>query len=55
VVAIEVRQPSGGGAPLLRFNFKNGTDDDAFKTYNWLGGSGDMPVSALIDQVAVSS
>ncbi|KAJ6511981.1 histidine phosphatase superfamily [Mycena vitilis] len=49
-VALEVRQPSAGGEPVIRLNFKNGTAQD-FATYNFLGGSGDMPLSTLADHV----
>ncbi|KAN0087790.1 Histidine phosphatase superfamily [Tylopilus felleus] len=53
VVAFEVRQPSAGGEPVIRFNFKNGTDD--FVTYNFLSQTGDAPLSAFINAVAPSS
>ncbi|KAJ6620736.1 histidine phosphatase superfamily [Mycena sp. CBHHK59/15] len=45
-VALEVRQPSAGGELVLRFNFKNGTGAD-FVTYNFLNGSGDVPLSTF--------
>ncbi|KAJ7134333.1 histidine phosphatase superfamily [Mycena epipterygia] len=45
-VALEVRQPSAGGEPVVRFNFKNGTGEE-FVTYNWLGGSSDVPLSTF--------
>jgi hypothetical protein len=51
-LALEVRQPAAGGEPVIRLNFKNGTGVD-FVTYNFLGGSGDMPLSSLIDHVNV--
>jgi prostatic aicd phosphatase len=54
VVALEVRQPGGGGEPVIRFNFKNGTDSD-FTTYDFLNQTGDAPLSAFIDAVAVSN
>jgi len=52
-VILEVRQPSPGSPPVLRFNFKNGTDDDTFSTFNlqfpgW-SGTGDVPVSTFVD------
>ncbi|KAG1868992.1 histidine phosphatase superfamily [Suillus subalutaceus] len=50
-VALELRQPSGGGEPVIRFNFKNGTDAD-FVTYNFLNLTGDVPLSAFIDAMA---
>ncbi|KAJ7505571.1 phosphoglycerate mutase-like protein [Mycena galericulata] len=49
-VALEVREPADGGEPVIRFNFKNGTGQE-FVTYNFLGGSGDVPLSTLIDHV----
>jgi len=49
-VALEVREPSGGGEPVIRFNFKNGTGQE-FVTYNFLGETGDVPLSTLIDHV----
>jgi prostatic aicd phosphatase len=52
-VALELRQPSEGGEPVIRFNFKNGSDAD-FVTYNFLNRTGDVPLSAFIDAMAVS-
>ncbi|KAG8214787.1 histidine phosphatase superfamily [Butyriboletus roseoflavus] len=49
-VAFEVRQPSSGGEPVIRFNFKNGTAD--FTTYDFLNQTGDVPLSVFIDAVA---
>ncbi|KAF8208599.1 histidine phosphatase superfamily [Mycena galopus ATCC 62051] len=49
-IALEVRQPASGGEPVIRLNFKNGTGAD-FVTYNFLGGTGDVPLSSLIDHV----
>jgi len=46
--AFEVRQPSGGGEPVLRFKFKNGTNDD-FHTYNFLNSTSDVPVSTFVN------
>lgn len=53
-VALEVRQ-SPGAPPVLRLNFKNGTDDDDFKTYNFLNSSGDVPLSVFVNHVASST
>ncbi|KAF8440957.1 histidine phosphatase superfamily [Boletus edulis BED1] len=50
VVAFEVRQSSAGGEPMIRFNFKNGTQD--FATYDFLNQTGDVPLSVFIDAVA---
>jgi hypothetical protein len=52
-VAFEVRQPSSGGEPVIRFNFKNGTDDADFKTYNFMNASGDVPVSTFVNALSV--
>lgn len=50
-VALEIRQ-ADGGAPFVRFNFKNGTDDAGFKTYNMLlpgmAQAGDVPLSTFV-------
>uniref|UniRef100_A0A0W0G0D6 Phosphoglycerate mutase-like protein n=1 Tax=Moniliophthora roreri TaxID=221103 RepID=A0A0W0G0D6_MONRR len=48
-VALEVRQPSSGGDPVLRFNFKNGTDDVTYKTYSFFNASGDVPLSTFVN------
>lgn len=48
-----MRQPASGGEPVIRFNFKNGTDDAEFKTYNFLNGSGDAPVSTFVNTFSV--
>ncbi|KAG9315539.1 histidine phosphatase superfamily [Chiua virens] len=53
-VAFEVRQPSSGGEPVIRFNFKNGSDSE-FVTYDFLNQTGDVPLSAFIDAVAPSA
>jgi len=50
--SLEVRQPSAGGEPVLRFNFKNGTSDD-FHTYAFMGSDGDVPLSTFINALAV--
>jgi hypothetical protein len=52
-VALELRQPSAGGEPVIRLNFKNGSDP-SFTTYNFLNRTGDVPLSAFIDAMAVS-
>ena len=48
----EVRASGNGGEPMLRLQFKNGTNDD-FHTYNMFGLSGDTPVSMFIERLAV--
>ncbi|KAH7885139.1 histidine phosphatase superfamily [Phlebopus sp. FC_14] len=49
--AFEVRRPSSGGEPLIRFNFKNGSDP-TFTTYNFLSRTGDVPLSTFVDAMA---
>jgi prostatic aicd phosphatase len=51
-LAFEVRNTSSGET-VIRFNFKNGTDDDDFKTYNFLGQLNDVPLSSFIDALSV--
>jgi len=52
-VALEVRQPTSGGQPVLRFSFKNATDDANFKTYKFLNPSDiDVPLSHFINAMA---
>jgi len=51
-VVLEIRQPSSGAGPVLRFKFKNGTDDDTFQPFDlsfpgWTG-TGDVPVSTFV-------
>jgi hypothetical protein len=53
-VALELRQPTSGEEPVLRFNFKNGTDDADFKTYKFFNSSDiDIPLSHFINTMAV--
>lgn len=52
-VSIEIRQPSSGGEPVLRLQFKNGTEEDAQTTFNWFNTSGDIPVSTFTNYLAV--
>lgn len=52
-MALEVRQASSGGEPVLRFNFKNGTAD-SFHTYNLFGSDGDVPLASFVSALAVS-
>ncbi|TFK45114.1 histidine phosphatase superfamily [Crucibulum laeve] len=49
-LALEVRQSNSG--PVLRLKFKNGTIDNDFKTFNFLGRSGDVPISVFINRLA---
>lgn len=48
----EVRQPNGGGEPVLRFRFKNGTEDQ-FNTYPFMNSRSDVPVSTFINSLQV--
>lgn len=55
-IAFEVRQPAAGGEPVLRLNFKNGTDDADYKTYKFFNNTGsgtDVPLSQFIDYMEV--
>ncbi len=53
-VVLEVRQPASSSEPFVRFNFKNGTDDDSFRTYSmrfpgWDGSADtDVPLSTFV-------
>ena len=51
-MVLELRQDPGS-EPVIRFKFKNGTDDDALHTFNmsipgWTSG-GDTPLSTFVD------
>ncbi|EIW59547.1 phosphoglycerate mutase-like protein [Trametes versicolor FP-101664 SS1] len=54
-VILEVRQPAGSSEPVLRFTFKNGTDDASFLPYpmsfpGWSGSADqDVPMSTFIN------
>ncbi|PBK78349.1 phosphoglycerate mutase-like protein [Armillaria solidipes] len=52
VVALEIRNSSSSGEPVLRFNFKNGTDDNGFTTYNILNSTGDVPLSTFVNYLS---
>ena len=52
-VVLEVRQPSSGSSPVVRFTFKNGTDDATYRPYpmrftGWDGSSNDVPLSTFL-------
>ena len=51
-VAFEVRQPNGGGDSVIRFRFKNGTDDE-FNTYSFMNSTSDVPVQTFINTLKV--
>ncbi|KAF8893679.1 histidine phosphatase superfamily [Gymnopilus junonius] len=46
-VAFEVRQPNGGSDAVIRFKFKNGTNDN-FNTYNFMNSTTDFPVQTIL-------
>ncbi|OBZ71231.1 Prostatic acid phosphatase [Grifola frondosa] len=54
-VVFEVRQAASSSEPVIRFNFKNGSDDDSFHPVpmsfsGWDGSGGaDVPMSTFID------
>ena len=52
-VAFEIRQPSNGGDTFVRFQFKNGTNDDEFKTYNFFNGTSDVKLSTFVNTLSV--
>jgi hypothetical protein len=45
-VVLELRQPANGGEPVLRFQFKNGSDAE-FVRYDFLNRQGDVPLSTF--------
>lgn len=50
VAAFEVRSSSNG--PVIRFNFKNGTFENDFTTYQLFGASGDLPLSTFVERLS---
>lgn len=52
-LALEVRQPNAGGEPVIRFNFKNGTDEEEFTRYNFLGSTTDVPLTTFVNTLKV--
>lgn len=52
-LALEIRQAPHGGEPFVRFQFKNGTDDDSFRTYEMqlpgMHSPGDVPLSTFLN------
>lgn len=51
-IALEVRQPNSGGSPVIRFNFKNGSED-VFRTYNFMNTTGDVPIDKFVSFLTV--
>ncbi|KAI0768868.1 phosphoglycerate mutase-like protein [Irpex lacteus] len=55
-LAFEVRQPTDGSEPVIRLQFKNGTDDTTFHTLNFSipghTSGGDLPLSAFTSTFA---
>lgn len=61
-VALEIRSSSDSSEPVVRFQFKNGTDDAAFKPYEMqlpgMSTPGDVPLStflSVMEPVAVNT
>ncbi|CAE6442479.1 unnamed protein product [Rhizoctonia solani] len=50
-VTFELRQPSSGGPPRVRLNFKNGSDTE-FRTYNMFGENQDMDLSEFTSRLS---
>lgn len=51
-VVLEIRQPPASLEPVIRFQFKNGTDDVLHNyplTFSGWNGTGDVPISTFID------
>lgn len=53
-MTFELHQPASGGEPVVRLNFKNGTDDATFTTYPMFGGQTDTPLSEFTSRLSVS-
>ncbi|KAG7447894.1 phosphoglycerate mutase-like protein [Guyanagaster necrorhizus] len=51
-LAFEIRNSSSSDEPVLRFNFKNGTDDNGFTMYNILNSTGDVPLSTFVNYLS---
>ncbi|THU86228.1 phosphoglycerate mutase-like protein [Dendrothele bispora CBS 962.96] len=52
-VILEVLQPSDSSSePVIRFKFKNGTDDPDFKTYNFMNSTQDVALSTFVNYMA---
>jgi len=49
-VAFEIR--SSGSGPVIRFNFKNGTSENNFRTFNMFGASGDIPLATFVNHLS---
>ncbi|CAE6519378.1 unnamed protein product [Rhizoctonia solani] len=50
-VTLELRQPASGGSPFVRLNFKNGSDEAGFTTYNMFGGNQDTPLNEFTSRL----
>jgi prostatic aicd phosphatase len=53
IAAFEVRQPSAGGDPVIRFMFKNGTSDNSYIQYSFMNSTNDVPLSTFINTLQV--
>ncbi|KAL0573387.1 hypothetical protein V5O48_008567 [Marasmius crinis-equi] len=55
-IALEVREPAGGGDPVVRFTFKNGTEEGELKPYSWMNSTGpDVPLKQFLDYLQPAS
>lgn len=51
-MTFELHQPASGGAPFVRMNFKNGSDDAAFTTYGMFGSQEDTLLSDFTSRLS---
>ncbi|QRV74830.1 histidine acid phosphatase-like protein [Ceratobasidium sp. AG-Ba] len=50
-ITFELRQPNPGSTPVVRMNFKNGSDS-TFVTYSMFGGQGDTPLEDFTSRLS---
>ncbi|CAE6456962.1 unnamed protein product [Rhizoctonia solani] len=50
-VTLELRQPTSGGSPFVRLNFKNGSTEAEFTTYNMFGANQDTPLNEFTSRL----
>ncbi|CAE7180550.1 unnamed protein product [Rhizoctonia solani] len=50
-VTLELRRPNLGGSPFVRLNFKNGSTETGFTTYNMFGGNQDTPLDEFTSRL----
>ncbi|CAE6470425.1 unnamed protein product [Rhizoctonia solani] len=51
-VTLELRQPTAGGSPFVRLNFKNGSAEAGFTTYNMFGTNQDTPLDEFTSRLS---